>query len=112
MPFVEEARARPGLGRGLVVGKAGVPVDPEQGPADAARVGAVVFADLAQVRLQVGDQAQERLRRASGAFLELLEERFVEWALTPAERDLVLGGTAIGVYRLPLPTAGAESGAA
>lgn len=34
--------------------------------------------------------AEERLRRASGAFLELLEERFIEWALTPAERDVAL----------------------
>ena len=34
--------------------------------------------------------AQERLRRASGAFLDLLEERFVEWGLTPAERDVAL----------------------
>lgn len=34
--------------------------------------------------------AQERLRRASGAFLNLLEERFTEWGLTPAERDVAL----------------------
>ena len=34
--------------------------------------------------------AQERLRRASGAFLDLLEERFAEWVLTPAERDVAL----------------------
>ena len=34
--------------------------------------------------------AQERLRRASGAFLDLLEERFTEWNLTPAERDVAL----------------------
>ena len=34
--------------------------------------------------------AQERLRRASGAFLDLLEERFTEWSLTPAERDVAL----------------------
>ncbi len=36
------------------------------------------------------NKAQERLRRASGAFLDLLEERFAEWALTPAERDVAL----------------------
>ena len=35
-------------------------------------------------------QAEERLRRASGAFMDLLEERFAEWALTPAERDVAL----------------------
>ena len=34
--------------------------------------------------------AEERLRRASGAFMDLLEERFVEWNLTPAERDVAL----------------------
>ena len=34
--------------------------------------------------------AQERLRRASGAFMDLLEERFAEWSLTPAERDVAL----------------------
>lgn len=34
--------------------------------------------------------AEERLRRASGAFAEVLEERFTEWALTPAERDVAL----------------------
>ena len=36
------------------------------------------------------NKAQERLRRASGAFLDLLEERFAEWVLTPAERDVAL----------------------
>jgi DNA-binding CsgD family transcriptional regulator len=36
------------------------------------------------------NKAQERLRRASGAFMDLLEERFTEWALTPAERDVAL----------------------
>jgi DNA-binding CsgD family transcriptional regulator len=35
-------------------------------------------------------RAEESLRRASGAFHELLEERFVEWALTAAERDVAL----------------------
>lgn len=34
--------------------------------------------------------AREKLRRASGAFMDLLEERFAEWALTPAERDVAL----------------------
>lgn len=34
--------------------------------------------------------AQERLRRASGDFMNLLEERFAEWALTPAEKDVAL----------------------
>ena len=34
--------------------------------------------------------AQEKLRRASAAFIDLLEERFAEWALSPAERDVAL----------------------
>ena len=36
------------------------------------------------------NKAQERLRRASGAFLDLMEERFTEWGLTPAEWDVAL----------------------
>jgi DNA-binding CsgD family transcriptional regulator len=32
--------------------------------------------------------AEERLRLASGAFVELLRQRFAEWRLTPAEADV------------------------
>ena len=32
----------------------------------------------------------DQLRLASGAFREVMEERFVEWGLTPAERDVAL----------------------
>lgn len=35
-------------------------------------------------------EAVERLRRASGAFMDLLGERFAEWGLTPAEADVAL----------------------
>ena len=34
--------------------------------------------------------AEERLRRASGVFMDLLDERFTDWGLTPAERDVAL----------------------
>jgi DNA-binding CsgD family transcriptional regulator len=34
--------------------------------------------------------AQERLRRASTAFINLLDERFSQWNLTPAEKDVAL----------------------
>lgn len=34
--------------------------------------------------------AEERLRRASSAFGDLLAERFTEWRLTPAEADVAL----------------------
>ncbi len=36
------------------------------------------------------DDAEERLRRASGEFNAILQERFSEWGLTPAERDVAL----------------------
>ena len=36
------------------------------------------------------NHAEESLRRASGEFNELLAERFAEWGLTPAERDVAL----------------------
>lgn len=35
-------------------------------------------------------RAEARLRAASGEFMEMLEERFAEWGLTPAERDVAL----------------------
>jgi DNA-binding CsgD family transcriptional regulator len=35
-------------------------------------------------------RAEEQLRRASVAFMDLLEEQFAEWGLTPAERDVAL----------------------
>jgi DNA-binding CsgD family transcriptional regulator len=40
--------------------------------------------------LQGRTQAEERLRRASGAFADLLQERFAEWGLTPSEKDVAL----------------------
>ena len=36
------------------------------------------------------EAAETRLRAASREFMELLEERFLEWGLTPAERDVAL----------------------
>ena len=40
--------------------------------------------------LRERNEAHERLRRASGAFGDLLLEKFNEWGLTPAERDVAL----------------------
>lgn len=34
--------------------------------------------------------AEEKLRRASVAFLDLMQEKFDQWGLTPAERDVAL----------------------
>ncbi len=36
------------------------------------------------------EEAEAALRIASETFMDLLEERFVEWRLTPAERDVAL----------------------
>ena len=44
---------------------------------------------LLRARRAVAD-AHTRLRRAQGAFQELLDERFTAWGLTPAERDVAL----------------------
>ncbi len=33
---------------------------------------------------------EDQLRAASGAFMDVMEERFTTWALTPAERDVAL----------------------
>lgn len=35
-------------------------------------------------------KAEEALRRARSAFRDILEERFADWSLTPAERDVAL----------------------
>jgi len=36
------------------------------------------------------ERAESALRAASGAFMDVLEERFADWGLTPAERDVAL----------------------
>ena len=43
---------------------------------------------LRSIRRQAFVEGQ--LRLASGAFMELLEERFSDWGLTPSERDVAL----------------------
>ncbi|WP_438956238.1 helix-turn-helix transcriptional regulator [Cognatiyoonia sp.] len=35
-------------------------------------------------------QIEDQLRAASGAFMELMEDRFSEWGLTSAEREVAL----------------------
>jgi len=35
-------------------------------------------------------EAQQKLRLASGAFIEVLNDHFRDWGLTPAERDVAL----------------------
>ena len=53
-------------------------------------LGLVVGGLMLRRALRDRHHAEERLRRASGAFMDLLEERFAEWGLTPSERDVAL----------------------
>lgn len=53
-------------------------------------LGVVLGAVMLYRTLGQRNRAEARLRRASGAFMDLLEERFAEWGLTPSERDVAL----------------------
>lgn len=53
-------------------------------------VGAVVGVIALRQMLRRTERVEGQLRVASGAFTELLEEKIVEWGLTPAERDVAL----------------------
>ncbi len=53
-------------------------------------LGVVLGGIMLRRTLKQRNVAEERLRRASVAFLDLLEERFTEWGLTAAERDVAL----------------------
>ncbi len=53
-------------------------------------LGVVVGGLMLRQALKERHVAEERLRRASGAFMDLLQERFAEWGLTLAERDVAL----------------------
>jgi DNA-binding CsgD family transcriptional regulator len=53
-------------------------------------IGVVLGAVLLRRALVERNRAEERLRRASGAFMDLLQERFEAWGLTPSERDVAL----------------------
>lgn len=53
-------------------------------------LGVVVSATLLLRSIRRQHAAEESLRLASGAFMEVLHERFADWELTPAERDVAL----------------------
>ncbi|WGW05817.1 helix-turn-helix transcriptional regulator [Tropicibacter oceani] len=53
-------------------------------------LGVVVNASVLRHSLRRQRAAEKSLRLASGAFMDVLEERFDEWGLTPAERDVAL----------------------
>ena len=51
----------------------------------------VIVGGLLVIRaLMDRNTAEERLRRASGAFADLLQEKFAEWGLTASEKDVAL----------------------
>ena len=53
-------------------------------------LGLVLGAVALRRTMQKTQRYQEQLRVASGAFAELMQERFAQWALTPAEKDVAL----------------------
>jgi DNA-binding CsgD family transcriptional regulator len=53
-------------------------------------LGVVLGGWMLWLALRDRNRAEERLRRASGAFMDLLQERFGEWGLTPSEKDVAL----------------------
>ena len=53
-------------------------------------IGAVLGGLILRRSLIRQHRAEEGLRLASGDFMQLLEERFAEWKLTPSERDVAL----------------------
>ena len=53
-------------------------------------LGLVLGALALRKSLRERNRAEEGLRRASGEFMQLLAERFADWGLTAAERDVAL----------------------
>lgn len=53
-------------------------------------MGVVLGALLLRATITRTKRAEAALRVASGAFMDLVEERFDEWSLTPAEKDVAL----------------------
>jgi DNA-binding CsgD family transcriptional regulator len=83
----------------IVLSVFGVPVDPipwryrelmEIGAAFGLILGMFLAAISLRAALKRTRTAEAALRVASGAFMELVNERFDEWGLTPAEKDVAL----------------------
>jgi DNA-binding CsgD family transcriptional regulator len=53
-------------------------------------LGAVLGGLLLRSSLRRAREAENALRAASGAFMELVDDHFTEWGLTAAERDVAL----------------------
>lgn len=77
----------------------GIPAEPvpwqlheliEIGAATGLIIGAALAAVLLRASLRRARDAERALKAASGAFMDVVDERFGEWGLTPAERDVAL----------------------
>ena len=55
-------------------------------------IGVVLGAYVLARTIRQRDHAQLQMRRASGAFMDVMAERFNEWGLTKAEKDVALFG--------------------
>jgi len=53
-------------------------------------IGAAIGALYLRQSMRRTEMAEQKLKAASGAFMEVMEEKFADWALTPAERDVAL----------------------
>lgn len=53
-------------------------------------LGVIVGGSLLRASFRRSAYVESQLRAASGAFAELMEERFSDWGLTPAEREVAL----------------------
>ncbi len=62
----------------------------ELGAALGLLIGVALIVWILRQTLRRNREVEDQLRAASGAFLELLEDRFSQWGLTPAERDVAL----------------------
>ena len=62
----------------------------EIGAAISLIIGAVFGATAIIRSRKLQADAEASLRLASGAFMEVIQERFEDWGLTPAERDVAL----------------------
>ena len=62
----------------------------EIGAAAGLLIGLALGAIMLRISLRRSWAMEQQLRAASGAFMDLLAEKFEIWALTPAERDVAL----------------------
>lgn len=83
----------------IAISVLGLPIEPiswvfveliEIGAAVGLILGVVVGALLLRAARARTRKAEEALRRARSAFRDMLEERFTDWSLTPAERDVAM----------------------